>query len=153
MRTAHRKASHQKRKFQADPSAIYKLMAKVQPFTGSERVSLSLPVRLAFEAIKSGKAVRDDFDTLAAMANICMVRSESVDPLCVETAQRGQDALMRCLRRHEATGRWGFDGPAMQEIEVVIDLYEQLLELSTPQQMKEAMLDVVERTDAREVLQ
>lgn len=153
MRTANRKASHQKRKFQADPSSIYKLMGRVQLFTREERTSLALPVRLAFESVKSGQAVRDDFDILAAMANICMVRSEDVDSLCVVTAQRGQEALMRCLRRHEATGRWGFDGLAMQEVEIVIDLYEQLLELSTPQQMKEAMLTVVERTNQREVLQ
>ncbi len=64
MRTAQRKASHQKRRYQADPSSIYRLMAKVQPFTESERVALALPVRIAFDAIKSGQAQRDDFDTL-----------------------------------------------------------------------------------------
>jgi hypothetical protein len=153
MRTAHRKASHQKRRHQADPSSIYRLMAKVQPFTESERVALALPVRIAFDAIKSGQAQRDDFDTLAAMANICLVRSEEIDAFCVESAKRAQDALMRCLRRYESTGRWGFDGPAIQDIEIVIDFYEQLLEMSTPQQMKKAMLTVIERTNAKEVLQ
>ncbi len=60
---------------------------------------------------------------------------------------------MRCLRRHESTGRWGFDGPAIQDIDIVIDFYEQLLAMSTPQQMKKAMLTVIERTNAKEVLQ
>lgn len=153
MRTSHRKASKAKRQFKADPSSIYKVMGRVQPFTTPERDELLNPVKAAFERMKTGKAEREDFDTLGAMSNICLIRSEDIDPLCVVATQRCQDALMRCLRRFESTGRWGFDGLGIQDVEIVIDFYAQLIELSTPQQMKEAMLIVLDRTKQGEVLQ
>lgn len=153
MRTAHRNASKAKRQFKADPSSIYKVMGRVQLFTEQEHSELLSPVTESFERMKTGQAKRDDFDTLGAMSNICLIRGEEIDPLCVVATQRCQDALMRCLQRFETTGRWGFDGLGMQDVEIAIDLYAQLLKLSTPQQMKEAMLVCVYRTKQGEVLQ
>jgi DNA-binding MarR family transcriptional regulator len=54
MKTARRKSSHAKR-YRADPSSIYKLMNKLQPFTADEQMKLALPIRMAFEAIKTGR--------------------------------------------------------------------------------------------------
>lgn len=68
-----------------------------------------------------------------------------IDPLCVETAKRAQAGLMRAYDRHTTTGRWGFDGPALQDMPDAIDLYEQMLELSTPMQMQAAMRETINR--------
>ena len=145
MRTTHRKASRHKRRWQADPSAIYRVFNRIQPFTDDELAKLQTPVRLAYERMRTGGAQDDDFNDLACAMNVCMVRGEDIDPLCVETAQRAQDALMRTHARHAATGRWGFDGPALQDIPVAIDLYEQMLALSTPEQMHTAMRETLTR--------
>ncbi len=153
MRTAHRNASKAKRQFKADPLSICKVMGRIQLFTEQERGALLSPVTDAFERMKTGCAKRDDFDTLGSMSNICLIRGEEIDPLCVVAVQRCQEALMRCLHRFEKTGRWGFDGLGIQDIEIVVDLYAQLLEMSTPQQMKAAMLVCVDRTKQGEVLQ
>lgn len=153
MKTAHRKASHHKRRMQADPSSIYRVMARVQSFTKEELTTLTLPPRISFEALRTGTGERQDFETLAVLANVCVIRGEDINPLCVEVAQRAQAALMRCAARHEKTGRWGFDGPALQELEVVIDLYEQMLELSTPEQMRLAMVESVRRMKDGQVVE
>ena len=145
MKSTHRKASTAKRKWQADPSSIYRTFAKVQAFTGDELATLQTPVRIAFERMRTGCAQDGDFDTLAASINIALVRGEAIDPLCVETAYKAQEGLMRCLARFETTGRWGFDGPALQDIPMAIDLYEQMLTLSTPLQMHSAMQETVTR--------
>ena len=137
---------------QADPSAIYRVMSRVQPFVPDELAQLNVPVMAAFERMRTGCADDGDFDTLASAVNICMVRGEEIDPLCVETAQRAQDALMRTMHRHKTTGRWGFDGPALQDIPVAMDLYRQMLELSTPMQMQSAMRATVQRMNKGQTL-
>ena len=138
-------------RYKADPSAIYRVMSKIQMFTDDEQIKLKLPVREAFERIKNGSGVENDFHTLAAAVNVTMVRAEKIDPLAEETAIHAKAALMRTLHRHQATGRWGFDGPALSEIADCIDLHEQLIELQTPLQMQEAMQTVIARMDAGEV--
>ena len=145
MKTTHRNAAHAKRKWQADPSSIYRLMNKIQPFTTDELLRLNMPVRVSFESLRTGKGVDEDFHTLAAAINTALVRSESIDDLCVQTCQLAQDALMRCIERHHRLGVWGFDAQALQAIPDAIDLHEQILQLSTPLQMQDAMRRVMER--------
>ncbi len=145
MNTAHRTASHGKQRYQADPMAIFKVMNKLTPFNDIELLRLELPIRLAFEALRTGLGTENDFHDLAAAINTTMVRSEDVDPLCELTAVSARDALMRCWHRHERTGRWGFDGPGLSEIEAGISLHEELIRNSTPLQMIEALRIVMAR--------
>ncbi len=107
MKTKHRNASHAKRRYQADPSAIYRVFNKVQMFTRDELLRLNMPVRIAFESLRTGHGEDGDFHTLAAAINCALIRSEEIDPLCVETCKLAQDGLFRAIMRHNNTGRWG----------------------------------------------
>lgn len=148
MKTKHRVASHAKRKFMADPLAMYRLFNKIKPFDADEQMQLNLPVRLAFESLKSGKGEEGDFHTLAAAVNVCMIRSESIDPMAEMTAIAGRDAMVRTWERFQRTSKFGFDGLALQDLPIVIDLHEQLIALSTPKQMADAMQTAIKRMDA-----
>jgi hypothetical protein len=59
---------------------------------------------------------------------------------------------MRCWDRFNRTGRWGFDGPALLDLPSTIDLHEQLISLSTPIQMADAMKEAIRRMDTGEYL-
>ena len=148
MNTAHRTTSHAKRKYAADPLAIYRVLNRIEPFDARELLRLELPIRMSYEAIKTGQGSESDFHDLAAAVNATLVRSEDVDPLCIVTAELARDALMRTWRRFEATGKWGFDGPALAEVEAGIALHEQLIRNSTPLQMMQAMRKVIARGKA-----
>ena len=148
MKTAHRMQSRAKRTYTADPSAIYRLMNRLQLFTPVELVKLQTPVRIAFESLRSGKGEETDFHTLAAAVNVSLIRSESIDQLCVETCQRAQDALMSVLARSKRINKWGLDAAGLQDIPPAMDLHEQLLELSTPHQMQQAMRETLRRMEA-----
>ena len=152
MNTAHRAASHGKHRYQADPMAIFKVMNKLTPFNDIELLRLELPIRLAFEALRTGRGTESDFHDLCAAINTTMVRSEAVDPLCEQTAIAARDALMRCWHRHQKTQRWGFDGPALHEIEAGISLHEELIRNSTPLEMIEALREVIRRGIRNEVV-
>jgi hypothetical protein len=153
MKTAHRKSSHAKMRYRADPMAIFKVINRLEPFTPDELMRLELPIRMSFEAIKTGRGTLQDISDIGVAINTTMVRAEAIDPLCLQTAIAARDALLRCLHRYNATGKVGFDGPAIADVELGIDLHEQLLRLSTPVQMADALREVMRRTSQMEVLQ
>lgn len=151
MNTAHRQQAHAKRRYEADPLAVLKCLNKIQPFNAAELMRLELPIRMSFEALKNCSGSESDFHDLAAAINTTLVRSEAVDPLCEQTAIAARDALMRCWHRHERTGVWGFDGPALAEIDAGLDLHEQLIRNSTPLQMADALREVIRRGRCKEI--
>lgn len=153
MNTAQRAKSRAKQKYRADPMSIYRVLGRVEPFTPAEQSALNLPVRIAFESLRTGKAEESDFHTLAAAVNISMICAEKIDPLVEQSCVAGRDALMRVHKRHTETGRWGLDGPAFAEIELALQVYEQLVSLLTGGQLKDAMSEVIRRMQAGDVLQ
>ena len=66
MSKKHRAAAKAKRqfKYQADPSALFRVMAKTQPFTPPERDQLTLPVRSAYESLRTGTATQNESQSL-----------------------------------------------------------------------------------------
>lgn len=146
MNTAQRAQSRAKRRrWAADPGVFQRVINRLEPFTPDELLRLELPIRMSFEALRNGTGIEQDFHDLAAAINCTLVRSESIDPLCEATAIAARDALLRTWERHTRTGRWGFDGPALLAVEAGIDLHEQLIRLSTPEQMVRAMREVIAR--------
>jgi hypothetical protein len=145
MRTKYRTASKAKRRYQADPSVIYRVMGKFQDFTPEEHRQITLPVQLSFERIKAGSGIEDDFNCLAAACNVSIVCSEKIDPLVEVACLTARDALLRCKAREAKTGRWGFDGPALSEVSEMIDVYTQLAQLLKPVQLQNAMTEALRR--------
>lgn len=137
-----------RRKWASDPQILARTLGAVQPFTESELVRLQTPVRLAWQCLRSGAGEDTDFHTLAYAANVALVRSEQIDALAVDVCKRAQAALMAMLERNKRTGKWGVDWQALQDIPTAIDLYEQLLDNSTPLQMQAAMQTTLTRMNA-----
>lgn len=154
MNTAQRTASTAKRRrWAADPMAMWRIVGRKQPFTAEESMSLALPVRIAYERIRTGATVDGDFDTLAAAVNVAMICAERIDGLVEQACIAARDALMRMHERHKRTGRWGFDGPGLQEVLGGIEVYEQLTQLLTAGQLEDALRECMRRAKAGEVMQ
>lgn len=154
MKTTHRTAARAKRqRYQADPMAAVKLINRLEPFTAAELIELELPIRVSFEAICSGRGTMGDLSDIGTAVNVTMVRAEAIDPLCLQTAIAARDALLRALHRHNTTGRVGFDGPAIGEVELGIELHEQILRLSSPAQMAAALREVMRRVAEQQTIQ
>lgn len=138
---------HALRPRRGDPLSSLRLLNGLRHFDAAEIVSVQTPVRMALQSLRDGAGLEEDFHTVAAAVNISLVRSESIGAECVAHCQAAQAALMRVLDRKATTDRWGLDGPARDELHLALDLYEQILELSTPAQMADAMLTVARRMD------
>lgn len=153
MKTAHRNASHAKRKWQADPMSMFRTFNKIQPFTPEEQMRLTNPVRMAYEKLRTGVATEPDFHLLAASINVTMILAEKIDPLAEQSAVAARDGMVRAWQRFQRMGVLGFDGLALQDIPVAIDLHDQLMALLTPLQVSKAVQEVADRMAAGEVMQ
>ena len=129
----------------ANPHSVWHVLNRTEPLREEERVQLTAPVRVSFEKFTAGTATQYDFDTLAAVYNMCMVVAETVNDEFLELTQRAQDSLMDIMARHKRTGRYGLDHASLDVLPDIIDVYEQLLEVCTPMQMKAAWQEVIER--------
>lgn len=153
MNSAHRAAAQAKRRYQADPSAIYRVLGRVQTFTPAEQVQLNLPVLVALDSIANGRGEESDFHTLAAAVKVAMVCAEKIDPLVEKTCTDARDALMRMHTRQMKHRTWGFDGPGYTAVKDAVDVYQQLTALLTGGQLKEAMQECVRRMESGEVME
>lgn len=145
------KSTHRRRKYAADPTAMYKVFNRLQPFNQAELVQLELPIRMSFEALKTGKGTERDWSDLAAAVNVCIMRARDLPAPCAQVADAASDALMRMWHRAQAHGVWAFDGPAITEVAACIDLHEELCRMSSPLQMMDAMRKVVKVRAAKGV--
>jgi hypothetical protein len=139
MKTAHRTAARAKRHNQRDSMASIHVLAanSEQPEANANRIMLTL--RVAFEKLKSGTEDHDQFDRLAAAINVGLIRAEPIDPLAEKTMAAGVQAMMACGCIFERHGRYGFTGPDLLAMNDALDLYENILRLSTPKQMLDAL--------------
>lgn len=138
MRTQYRLASHAKRsRWQADPFAIYKAVARTTGFNQAEQTACALPVRVAWESLRSGSANTTDIETLRDVISICIVASKNMDALVQETCDAARVAMAEVADRYTRVKRWGVDAKALQDIPPIVDLYEELLRNATGGQMEQ----------------
>lgn len=121
-------------------SAIHRVMSRIQPYRGEELVALQSPIWSGFEALRTGSAEPADFNDLCAVVHTCLVRSRSINSVCVEICEQAEAAMFRVKDRFDRMQRLAFDGQGMQDVAPVLDLYKQLLSLSTPLQMQQALV-------------
>ena len=135
-----------------DPFAQFRLMRKLQPFTQSELLKLNLTPRMAWQAMRTGQSN----DNAAALSRPSSTpHSSAARPSTPTWSASANRPSRRSGASSNATCR---PAPAplthqdIEDIEPVIDLHEQLLELSTPLEMERALLEVLRRAAAGETL-
>lgn len=142
MNTSQRIASRAKRNPAAWDCSVIRAHQE-QPEANADRIMCL--VRLAFEKLKHGSEDPRQFDRLAGALNIGLIRAEAIDPLAEETMLAGLEAVRRCdaiFARHQ---RYGFTGPDLTIVADAVNLYEDILRLSTPRMMEDALEEVARR--------
>ena len=121
-----------------NPATWAMLIAARQDTHPSTANEVMLKLHDAFCQLKAGTTDDDFFDRLAACVNVGLVRAEQIDPVCVAPMVAARDALIRCDGIRGRHGRYGFDGPGLHAMTAGLEVYEEMLRNSTPQQMAEA---------------
>lgn len=116
--------------------------------TQSAATKAMLIVRQAFEALKSGTVPANDvqnFDKLSHAMGVACIRAAQIagedvaNNIMLPTLITANSALMRCMERRRRLGSWGLDGPAITELTDAIEIFETIVQASSPAQMTNAV--------------
>lgn len=116
----------------------------VESGTQSSAVKAMLHVRECFESLKTGQTApdnTDDFNTIGHAIGVAVIRARGIENsgAMLVTLSGGHAAMQRCLERWETSKLWGFDGPAIHAVTDAIEVYEAIIQASSPRQMYDAM--------------
>ena len=101
-------------------------------------------VRTALQSLLDCTAPDDAeraYDLLAHALGVTVIRALQIQPHdnpMLPILRAGNHAVERSIERYEATGAWGLDGPGRADLIEAIDLYAQVLHMSSPAQMTKA---------------
>jgi len=118
-----------------EPSAVLNAIYYHRQYTEDQAAELANIVRLAWHQMTIGAGTMDDYYTLAEISNQVLIRAEGIDELLVEVALRAQAALVAMAQRHERIGRWGVDAAGLADMPAMLDVYYEIVRLSTAKQM------------------
>lgn len=68
-----------------------------------------------------------------------MIRAEAIGKPLEEAFQAAGEALLECERIRQRHGRYGFTGPHILNMNAAMDLYADVLAMSSPNQMQAAV--------------
>lgn len=139
-RAARRQAARPQRPARSyNKAAGIEALLNAQPHEPGEKVAEHIKTRTALDRLRQGGAGTDDFDHLAMVINIAKVRALDIDDTLADMIERAQDAMGRCKARYLAHGRFGFDGPGLQQVLEAVDAAEAIIDASSPTQMRTAL--------------
>jgi len=146
MNRAERRANH-RRKAMPPPNRTTwaAVIAARQPMDSAIGDDIMTKLHSAFSDLRTGSTDDELFDRMAATVNVGVIRAEQIDELCVGPMLAMRDALLRCDAIRGKHGHYGFDGPGLQAMATGLEVYEEMVRNSTPQQMREAMTQSIER--------
>ena len=118
----------------------------VETGTAENAQRAMLYTRTAFESLRSGSTAPEntnDYDAMAHCVGISLIRAIEIaggeDNPMLDILRPARDSVERMRQRWQRMNVWGFDGPGLQQMVDAIDIYETILEASTPAQMEIAM--------------
>jgi hypothetical protein len=116
-----------------------------QPTPPAEVSRIMVLIRLSYEKLKIGSGTGQDYDRVGAAMNVGLIRAESIGQALVDAFLAAGQAMLECSRIHQRHGKFGFTGPHLLTMNAAMDLYEETLAMSSPNQMDAAAQEGADR--------
>lgn len=126
-------------------AAMDNVIHNSKPAPPAEVSRVMVHVRMAYEHLKTGDGQQHDYQIVIHAVNVGMVRAEAISPHLVSYFLAGGEAMLESARLHTTHGRYGFTGPGILAMNAALEFYEQMLQLSSPNQMHDAAIEVERR--------
>lgn len=119
-----------------------------RPMSDEQIQELSVAFRLAFVQMLSGLASEEHWASCVCSLNIALVLAEwGLGEECIPEINQALEGAFRARVRARRTGKWGFDGPAIQAIKAAFDIHEQQLLYASKDQIRDSLQEVHKRAD------
>jgi hypothetical protein len=109
--------------------------------------SVSKELHDAIDRILQGTEPADSFkahDSIAHCLGVAQIRAFDMGgdgaDVVLSSLHEAVHALQRCTQRKTTTGKWGFDGPAIEQMKTAAKIYDMILFSSSPLQMERAQM-------------
>lgn len=119
-----------------------------RPMNDDQLTDLEVAYRMAFHGMLNGQATEENWCVCVCSLNIALVLAER--GLGEEFVPRINDALEGAFRakvRAGRSGKWGFDGVAIQAIKDAFEVHEEQLKLASKREVRDALHEVHRRAD------
>jgi len=121
------------------------VLNKVKTFDQNLQVDLTLPIRIVVDAFLDSRANEDDWHTLALVSNVCLVLSEHINQEIEAEVKKCQAALLRVRDRYRKNKSLTLDADGRQRVLYIADLYDELIKVTVPETLKNALNEVNRR--------
>lgn len=112
----------------------------------NDQDDMQLAYRLAFNIMRTGKSSEETWCTVTVSLNVALVLSERGYGNGYESyIVKALEGAFRAQQRAQRTGLWRYDGPAINDIELVLELHDEQIKLATKAELREALLEVRRR--------
>ena len=115
--------------------------------TDSQQRDLGLCYHLAFEnMLKNGD--EESWYQLAGSLNVALVLAEQgYGEEFIPEVKAAMEGLMQCKYRADRTGRWAFDGDAIQSMRTALTIHDQQCALAKRSEIKKALQAITKRAN------
>ena len=128
-----------------NPFAAQIVLQQNQQTKPSQADGLMLELHQCFDALKNGSTDEELFNRLGSSLNTALILAERIDQQVVDVVLDAHQAMYRCRERFDKHGRFGFDGPGISAMVDALDVYDQIVRLTTPKQILGASAEAFRR--------
>lgn len=141
-----RKRNNRMRRTVANCQAVANVVENSSPPPADKVMELMNKLRFEYERLKCGTGTAEDAVSMGMMVNVGWVRAHAIGKPLVAAFKDAGNALLECEAMKERHGAYGFTGPGLLAMNAAMDLYADLLALSSPNQMEAAEEEVLRMT-------
>lgn len=117
-----------------------------RPMSDDQITDLAVSFRLAFVQMLNGYANEENWGCCVCSLNIALVLAEwGYGEDYIPHFNGALEGAFRAKLRAGRTGKWGFDGPAIQSIKEAFAIHEEQLKVAPKQQIRDALQEVHQR--------
>lgn len=133
-------------------TAGFAVLERRTPLDISQTTDLGIAYHVALDEMIRGRGTEEHWSTLACALNITLVLAETgpgLDSLgIIKSALTG---IVRSRDRARTTQKWGFDGDALIDIKIALEVHDAQIATVTKAAMQGALAEVHRRIDSGDV--
>lgn len=119
-----------------------------RPMSNDQITDLEVAYRLAFHDMINGRATEENWCVCVCSLNIALVLAErGLGEEYIPALNTALEDAFRAKIRAGRTGKWGFDGDAIQAIKDAFAVHEEQIKLAMKQEIRDALHEVYRRAD------
>lgn len=132
-----------------DRMAGFAVLERRTPMTVAQVTDLGIAYHVALDEMIHGRGTEEHWSTVVCALNITLVLAEGGPGYdVIEIIKAALDGAVRSRERAQKTGKWGFDGGALTEIKVALEIHDAQMALVSKADVVRALAEVHRRIDS-----